>query len=450
MVGCSINVVLILKSSIWQKNEATRKTRRPCWKQQYENFNAFKHRNHLILSFKTGIKSLLVIGKSRLYYSFPESLNVKFFRSLWGGLRNAIHSVKVKKSVGTNNDDKNLAFLTTSGASSTNIINTANPEVRYDNNTKNVSTAIKWDILPENVEHQGVKTTEIGIKVAHQRQGEKFKQTGSQWHSHDSKVTKNIKWDYLGLNLKKLRKKRRGFEFIKIAKFKISKDLDPLLASLEEFKQPEVNEYGPRDSSVKPTTGCDKELDNCKENTDDSLKQQQKTDSSSVKSPLKNNDAPIIEDWVSDDEDDVEPISKVEKKTVIPTATKKKFIKPEKPVRRARGFNAVSPQHVGFGKPHQTNGASPVLQEILLRFCQEEPKRVSQALRDPAWVKAMQEELLQFKLQKVWIFVDLPKGHRAIGTKWVYKNKKDERGIVIKNQARLVAAKDIRKKRDRL
>ncbi|GJZ92379.1 putative ribonuclease H-like domain-containing protein [Tanacetum coccineum] len=69
----------------------------------------------------------------------------------------------------------------------------------------------------------------------------------------------------------------------------------------------------------------------------------------------------------------------------------------------------------------------------------EEPKRVSQALRDPAWVEAMQEELLQFKLQKVWILVDLPKGHRAIGTKWVYRNKKDERGIVIRNKARLVA-----------
>ncbi|GJZ29075.1 putative ribonuclease H-like domain-containing protein, partial [Tanacetum coccineum] len=70
---------------------------------------------------------------------------------------------------------------------------------------------------------------------------------------------------------------------------------------------------------------------------------------------------------------------------------------------------------------------------------QEEPKIVSQALRDPAWVEAMQEELLQFKLQKVWILVDLPKGHRAIGTKWVYRNKKDERGIVIRNKARLVA-----------
>ncbi|GJU93950.1 hypothetical protein Tco_1318706 [Tanacetum coccineum] len=39
---------------------------------------------------------------------------------------------------------------------------------------------------------------------------------------------------------------------------------------------------------------------------------------------------------------------------------------------------------------------------------QEEPKRVSKALSDPAWVEAMQEELLQFKLQNVWVLVDLP------------------------------------------
>nr|GFC04002.1 copia protein [Tanacetum cinerariifolium] len=52
---------------------------------------------------------------------------------------------------------------------------------------------------------------------------------------------------------------------------------------------------------------------------------------------------------------------------------------------------------------------------------------------------AIQEDLLQFKMQKVWILVDLPYGKRAIGTKWVYRNKKDERGIVIRNKARLVA-----------
>ncbi|GJS32046.1 retrovirus-related pol polyprotein from transposon TNT 1-94 [Tanacetum coccineum] len=69
----------------------------------------------------------------------------------------------------------------------------------------------------------------------------------------------------------------------------------------------------------------------------------------------------------------------------------------------------------------------------------EEPKRIAKALSDSAWVEAMQEELLQFKLQKVWVLVDLPKGKRAIGTKWVFRNKKDERGIVIQNKARLVA-----------
>ncbi|GJW82692.1 putative ribonuclease H-like domain-containing protein [Tanacetum coccineum] len=51
----------------------------------------------------------------------------------------------------------------------------------------------------------------------------------------------------------------------------------------------------------------------------------------------------------------------------------------------------------------------------------------------------MQEELLQFKLQQVWTLVDLPHSKRAIGTKWVYRNKKDKRGIVIRNKARLIA-----------
>nr|GEX69964.1 hypothetical protein [Tanacetum cinerariifolium] len=45
---------------------------------------------------------------------------------------------------------------------------------------------------------------------------------------------------------------------------------------------------------------------------------------------------------------------------------------------------------------------------------QEEPKRVYQALKDLSWIKAMQEELLQFKMQKVWILVDLAYGKRAI------------------------------------
>ncbi|GJX92490.1 putative ribonuclease H-like domain-containing protein [Tanacetum coccineum] len=70
---------------------------------------------------------------------------------------------------------------------------------------------------------------------------------------------------------------------------------------------------------------------------------------------------------------------------------------------------------------------------------QIEPTSIAKALFDSSWVEAMQEELLQFKLQQVWILVDLPTGKRAIGTKWVFRNKKDKRGIVIRNKARLVA-----------
>ncbi|GJX67630.1 putative ribonuclease H-like domain-containing protein [Tanacetum coccineum] len=70
---------------------------------------------------------------------------------------------------------------------------------------------------------------------------------------------------------------------------------------------------------------------------------------------------------------------------------------------------------------------------------QNKPKKVIQGLEDPSWIEAMQEELLQFQLQKVWTQVNLPNGKRATGTKWVFRNKKDERGIVIKNKAILVA-----------
>ncbi|GKG05965.1 hypothetical protein Tco_0326051, partial [Tanacetum coccineum] len=55
---------------------------------------------------------------------------------------------------------------------------------------------------------------------------------------------------------------------------------------------------------------------------------------------------------------------------------------------------------------------------------------ISQVLKDEIWVEAMQEELLQFKLQKVWILVDFLFGKKAIGTKWVFRNKRDERSFV--------------------
>ncbi|GJX54133.1 putative ribonuclease H-like domain-containing protein [Tanacetum coccineum] len=70
---------------------------------------------------------------------------------------------------------------------------------------------------------------------------------------------------------------------------------------------------------------------------------------------------------------------------------------------------------------------------------QEEPKKVIQALKDPSWIEAMQEELLQFKLQQVWTLVDLPYGKRAIETKWMYITRKMNRYCELENKARLVA-----------
>ena len=51
----------------------------------------------------------------------------------------------------------------------------------------------------------------------------------------------------------------------------------------------------------------------------------------------------------------------------------------------------------------------------------------------------MKEELNQFEKSKVWNLVPLPKGHSVIGTKWMFRNKFDESGKVIKNKAMLVA-----------
>ncbi|GKA05443.1 hypothetical protein Tco_0684563 [Tanacetum coccineum] len=125
---------------------------------------------------------------------------------------------------------------------------------------------------------------------------------------------KEYQMGLLRTELEKVKLEKEGFEF-KIAKFeKSAKDLDQLLASqitdkskkgLEEFKEPKVNE--------------EEEPKKARENTD----------------------APIIDEWVSDDEDEVESPVVVKKKTVIPTAAK--LQKPvRKPVKYAEIIKAVN------------------------------------------------------------------------------------------------------------
>ncbi|GJU13633.1 retrovirus-related pol polyprotein from transposon TNT 1-94 [Tanacetum coccineum] len=68
-----------------------------------------------------------------------------------------------------------------------------------------------------------------------------------------------------------------------------------------------------------------------------------------------------------------------------------------------------------------------------------EPKNVNEALTDKSWIIAMQEELNQFIANDVWELVPQPRNMTIIGTKWVFRNKLDENGIVSRNKARLVA-----------
>ncbi|KAK8936156.1 hypothetical protein KSP39_PZI014125 [Platanthera zijinensis] len=95
-----------------------------------------------------------------------------------------------------------------------------------------------------------------------------------------------------------------------------------------------------------------------------------------------------------------------------------------------------------IGDPRQgvqtrSRNQSTVLHSSFLS--QMEPKKFEEAIQDQHWIDAMQEELNQFRRCKVWELVPKPRGHNIIGTKWIYRNKLDESGIIVKNKARLVA-----------
>ncbi|GJU30236.1 hypothetical protein Tco_1173825 [Tanacetum coccineum] len=200
---------------------------------------------------------------------------------------------KVKKSAGASNDDKNLAFVTTSGSQ---LVH-EDLEQLHDDDLKEMN--LKWNMMALMTEE------EIQENMALMAFSD-FEVT------NDKSCIKNyeaIKKQYDDLLVKlddtgfKAATYKRGLatleeQIIKYREHEVlfSEEIALLKRSvgLEEFKEPEVNEYGPRDSSLKPTIGCDKELDNSKENTDDSLEQHQITDTetSSVRSSLK-----VDKDW---------------------------------------------------------------------------------------------------------------------------------------------------------
>ena len=68
-----------------------------------------------------------------------------------------------------------------------------------------------------------------------------------------------------------------------------------------------------------------------------------------------------------------------------------------------------------------------------------EPQDIGHALSDSNWINAMHEELENFERNRVWVLVEPPPNCHPIGTKWVFKNKQGENGLVVRNKARLVA-----------
>ena len=82
----------------------------------------------------------------------------------------------------------------------------------------------------------------------------------------------------------------------------------------------------------------------------------------------------------------------------------------------------------------------------LASFCEHfsfvssiESKKIDEALKDVDWVNAVHEELNNFTRNQVWELVKRPKNHNVIGTKWAFRNKQDQDGVVMKNKARLAA-----------
>ncbi|GJV42207.1 hypothetical protein Tco_1420647 [Tanacetum coccineum] len=236
---------------------------------------------------------------------------------------------------------------------------------------------------------------------------------------------KQYEINMLKTKFEKVKKEKDAIDF-KIKKFgKASKDLDQLLGSqitnksnkgfgysavppphpliynrpnkldlsysgLDEFKEPEFKGYGPENNKKESNVVCDKESENSKDNSVN-----KSVSEVEPKKVRKNNDAPIIEDWVSDDEEQDESKTKPEKKTVIPTAAKiekpvKKSVRPRivntarsyrTPVNtvrprvvntarsnrtsvnaaRANGFNAVKPSACWVWRPIKPNSASITL-----------------------------------------------------------------------------------------
>ncbi|GJR35361.1 hypothetical protein Tco_1211045 [Tanacetum coccineum] len=268
-----------------------------------------------------------------------------------------------------------------------------------------VTNVISWDTLLENAEHQEVRKISSEIKTT---PGSKETKRTCQsnmalWHfdratykrgldtveaqlvtyrknevlfSEEVAILKrDVEFKQYEINklkakFERLKQAKDAIDF-KIEKFdKASKDLDQLLGSQitdKSKKEPEFKGYAPE--NYMKESNIVKESDNSKENSDKSLVKElesqvkssfvkgckchtsKKVSEEEPKKVRENNDAPIIEDWVSDDEEQDESITRPEKKTVTPTAAKI-----EKPVRKSVRYAEMYRSQRPRGNQRKWNG----------------------------------------------------------------------------------------------
>ena len=74
---------------------------------------------------------------------------------------------------------------------------------------------------------------------------------------------------------------------------------------------------------------------------------------------------------------------------------------------------------------------------------QTEPKDIHEALKHESWINAMQKELEQIERNQVWTLIFRLVDQNVVGTRWIFKNKLNTDGKIVRNKAKLVVKRYI-------
>ncbi|GJW22733.1 hypothetical protein Tco_0033355 [Tanacetum coccineum] len=139
-----------------------------------------------------------------------------------------------------------------------------------------------------------------------------------------------------------------------------------------------------------------------------------------------------------DDDLDVEEASKVTEKKILENDIEDETLEIDKIVNIKESRNHPLENVIGILNQRTLRSQAQNQSNFFCFISTIEPKNVNEALTDDSWIVAMQEELNQFIANDVWELVPQPRNMTIIGTKWVFRNKLDENGIISRNKARNV------------